>query len=57
MWAEELEGWLPELIAPGDVRLIATSSDALHQDEPTPKVLLTSFRLATMLRPVLAQRR
>ena len=49
MWADELESWLPELLAPGDVRLIASSSDALHQDEATPKVVLTSFRLATLL--------
>ena len=56
MWAEELEVWLSELVAPSDIRLIASSSDALHQDEPTPKLTLTSFRLATTLRAQLGQR-
>lgn len=56
MWAEELERWLPELLCPADVRLIASSSDALHQDEPTPKLVVTSFRLATILRAALGAR-
>ena len=34
----------------------ANSSDALHQDEPTPKITLTSFRMATTLRTGLGAR-
>ena len=56
MWAEELERWLPELLAPCDVHLIASSSDLFHQGEPTPKVTITSFRLATILQAKLAER-
>ena len=57
MWAEELERWLaPSPLSRADVWLIAGSGDALHQDAPTPKLVITSFRMATVLRTGLAER-
>ena len=56
MWAEELERWLPELLGPRDIRLIASSSDAPDVRQPTPKIVLTSYRMALALRADLGRR-
>ena len=46
LWAEQLEMWLAELLAPSDVRVIAGASDALHQSERCPKVVTSASRMA-----------
>ena len=56
MWAEEIEKWLPELLAPSDILVLRGATDALQQDAPTPKVVVTSFRMASVLRASLGAR-
>jgi hypothetical protein len=48
MWAEEVEQWLG--LAPAELLVISHATDALDQRAPLPRVVVTSFRMATMLR-------
>ena len=37
MWAEELETWLPELIAPGDIRMIGVPASPRSSAHTSPR--------------------
>lgn len=53
MWASEIEKYLFQQVAVDDVYLIRGSSDALPAGGAVPKVVITSFHMAGVLREML----
>ena len=46
-WAEEAEVWLGSALGPEDLHVMYDASDALGEVRPLPKLLITSFKMAS----------
>nr|CCC53274.1 putative putative SNF2 DNA repair protein [Trypanosoma vivax Y486] len=56
MWSEEVEKWLMEVVELDDIHVITSSSDFLPAKE-NPKIVITSFHMASLLATHLQGRR